>query len=115
MSLEGKVTTIIIAHRINTVKNVKNIYFMDNGKILSAGSYEFLQKSIPEFDNWVQELNSETISWSGLQEFNLRCHHRRIQILMAFHLAIPTNKCSQISFARHAIRANFINRGWVPI
>jgi len=62
LSLEGKVTTIIIAHRINTVKNVKNIYFMDNGKILSAGSYEFLQKSIPEFDNWVQELNSETIS-----------------------------------------------------
>ena len=62
LSLEGKVTTIIIAHRINTVKNVKNIYFMDNGKILSAGSYEFLQKSIPEFDNWVQELKSETIS-----------------------------------------------------
>ena len=62
LSLEGKVTTIIIAHRMNTVKNVKNIYFMDNGKILSAGSYEFLQKSIPEFDNWVQELNSETIS-----------------------------------------------------
>ena len=62
LSLEGKVTTIIIAHRINTVKNVKNIYFMDNGKILSVGSYEFLQKSIPEFDNWVQELNSETIS-----------------------------------------------------
>lgn len=62
LSLEGEVTTIIIAHRINTVKNVKNIYFMDNGKILSAGSYEFLQKSIPEFDNWVQDLNSETIS-----------------------------------------------------
>jgi ABC-type multidrug transport system fused ATPase/permease subunit len=62
LSLEGNVTTIIIAHRINTVKNVKNIYFMDNGKILSAGSYEFLQKSIPEFNDWVQQLNSETIS-----------------------------------------------------
>jgi len=62
LSLEGNVTTIIIAHRINTVKNVKNIFFMDNGKILSAGSYEFLQKSIPEFNDWVQQLNSETIS-----------------------------------------------------
>jgi len=62
LSLEGEVTTIIIAHRINTIKNVNKIYFMDNGKILSAGSYEFLQKSIPEFDNWVQQLNSESIS-----------------------------------------------------
>jgi ABC-type bacteriocin/lantibiotic exporter with double-glycine peptidase domain len=60
MSLEGKVTIIIIAHRITTIKKVKNIYFMGNGKILGVGNYTSLQKSVPEFENWAQQINSNT-------------------------------------------------------
>jgi ABC-type multidrug transport system fused ATPase/permease subunit len=60
MSLEGKVTIIIIAHRITTIKNVNNIYFMGDGKIMGAGNYFSLQKAVPEFKNWVQQMNSDT-------------------------------------------------------
>jgi subfamily B ATP-binding cassette protein MsbA len=61
LSLKGEVTTIIIAHRITTLKSINNIYFMDDGKISASGNYSFLQKSVPEFENWVKQLNSETI------------------------------------------------------
>jgi ABC-type multidrug transport system fused ATPase/permease subunit len=57
MSLEGEVTTIIIAHRINTLKKINNIYFISDGKIIGCGNYTFLQKSIPEFESWVKQLN----------------------------------------------------------
>jgi ABC-type multidrug transport system fused ATPase/permease subunit len=60
MALEGKVTIIIIAHRITTIKKVGNIYFMGSGKIIGVGNYNSLQKSVPEFENWVQQLNSDT-------------------------------------------------------
>lgn len=62
MSLEGKVTIIIIAHRITTIKRIKNIYFMGNGKIIGVGNYNSLQKSVPEFENWVRQINSDTSS-----------------------------------------------------
>ena len=51
---------IIIAHRITTIKNVNNIYFIGDGKIMGAGNYFSLQKAVPEFKNWVQQINSDT-------------------------------------------------------
>jgi ABC-type multidrug transport system fused ATPase/permease subunit len=53
MTLKGQVTLILVAHRINTIKNVETIYFIENGKIKGFGNYESLQKSVPEFADWV--------------------------------------------------------------
>ena len=44
-SLNGKITVIIIAHRISTIKNVDKIYIMENGKIIESGKFEELKNN----------------------------------------------------------------------
>ena len=36
-------TFIIIAHRLNTIKNVDEIFVLKNGEIIDSGTYENLQ------------------------------------------------------------------------
>lgn len=43
-SLKGKITIIIIAHRISTIKKVDKIFIFGNGGIIEEGSYEELLK-----------------------------------------------------------------------
>ena len=43
------ITTIIIAHRLNTIKNCDCIYYLENGKIKSYGTYEELILKSEEF------------------------------------------------------------------
>ena len=40
--LKGKVTLVIIAHRLSTIKNSDNIIVMDNGSVVSQGTYNEL-------------------------------------------------------------------------
>ncbi|HEX7003940.1 MAG TPA: ABC transporter ATP-binding protein [Trueperaceae bacterium] len=42
-------TVIMIAHRLATVRDCDVIYVLDNGKVLSKGSYDELLESNPEF------------------------------------------------------------------
>ena len=44
-SLKGKITVIIIAHRISTIKNVDKIYIMENGKIIESGNFKELKNN----------------------------------------------------------------------
>ena len=41
-SLHGKKTMIIIAHRLNTIKDANKIIVMDDGKIIESGNHEKL-------------------------------------------------------------------------
>jgi ATP-binding cassette, subfamily B, bacterial PglK len=48
-SLKSKVTIIMVAHRLATVKNCDIVFMLKNGEIISSGSYEELLKSNREF------------------------------------------------------------------
>jgi len=49
-ALRGKVTLIVIAHRLSTVKNVDKIVYMEHGKILAVGKFDEVRQAIPNFD-----------------------------------------------------------------
>jgi len=49
-SLRGKVTLILIAHRLATVRNADKIVYMEQGKILAIGKFEEVRRQIPNFN-----------------------------------------------------------------
>ena len=48
--LHGNVTLIVIAHRLSTVKNADVVVYMDKGAILAQGNFDYVRKSVPNFD-----------------------------------------------------------------
>ena len=42
--LKKKVTIVIVAHRLSTVRNADIIYVLDRGKIVEQGSWKALKK-----------------------------------------------------------------------
>ncbi len=49
---KGK-TTILIAHRISTVRNMDKIVFLDEGRVEAVGTHEQLEASCPEYRKMV--------------------------------------------------------------
>ena len=52
--LRADVTTVIIAHRLSTVKNVDQIIYLENGQILGCGSFSELIEKLPSFRRQVE-------------------------------------------------------------
>jgi len=48
--LRGSTTVVIIAHRLSTVRNVDNVVYISNGKVLATGTFEEIRKTVPDFD-----------------------------------------------------------------
>jgi ABC-type multidrug transport system fused ATPase/permease subunit len=48
--LSGKVTSIIIAHRLNTIKFVDKILYIENGEIKAIGNFDEIRQNVPDFD-----------------------------------------------------------------
>lgn len=48
-NLSGKKTIIMIAHRLKTIKSCDRIYFMDKGRVVDEGSYEYLLENNEKF------------------------------------------------------------------
>jgi ABC-type multidrug transport system fused ATPase/permease subunit len=48
-SLRGKSTVIMIAHKLNTVRNADLILYMENGALVKSGSFEEILSAIPNF------------------------------------------------------------------
>lgn len=54
LSLKGKVTVILIAHRLASIKEVDEIFFLKSGKIRGHGKFIELQQKVPEFSEQVK-------------------------------------------------------------
>lgn len=59
LSLSGKMTIIVIAHRLNSIRNVNKIYFIEAGRIQKSGNFFELQKSVPKFAEWIKSMQSD--------------------------------------------------------
>jgi ABC-type multidrug transport system fused ATPase/permease subunit len=49
--MKGSATVIMIAHRLSTVRNADLVVYMESGKIISIGTFEFVRSQVPDFDN----------------------------------------------------------------
>ena len=49
--LKGKSTVVIVAHRLSTIKNVDKIFFLDEGKIIDSGTFDYLFENNEKFKN----------------------------------------------------------------
>ena len=57
--LNGKITVVIIAHRIDTIRNADVIFVMHKGKVVGKGEYQELMKTNKHF-NEIAENRAET-------------------------------------------------------
>jgi ABC-type multidrug transport system fused ATPase/permease subunit len=51
LSLRGKITIVLIAHRLSTVLKADRIVYLKDGKILSIGNFEHVKAEVSEFAN----------------------------------------------------------------
>jgi ATP-binding cassette subfamily C protein len=52
--LRGEVTLIIIAHRLSTIKSADKVYYIAEGKIEAAGSFDAVIELVPDFAEQVK-------------------------------------------------------------
>jgi ABC-type multidrug transport system fused ATPase/permease subunit len=50
-SLKGKVTILMIAHRLSTVRNADLVLYINNGELIAQGSFDEVRKAVKDFDN----------------------------------------------------------------
>ena len=48
-NLRTKTTVLIIAHRLSTVKAVDKVVYIDNGRVLSVGTFDQVKNNVPDF------------------------------------------------------------------
>ena len=58
-SLRGKVTVILIAHRITTILNSEKIGYLTEGRFLAYGTIEEVRKQIPSFEHQLRIIGIE--------------------------------------------------------
>jgi len=54
--ISGEVTTIVIAHRLATVRHCELVLYLRQGRLMASGSFDEVRESIPEFDQQAQLL-----------------------------------------------------------
>jgi ABC-type multidrug transport system fused ATPase/permease subunit len=49
-SLRGVATIVVIAHRLNTLKNVDKLLYIENGSVVAQGSFDEVRNKVKNFD-----------------------------------------------------------------
>jgi ABC-type multidrug transport system fused ATPase/permease subunit len=52
--LRGKMTVVLIAHRLSTVMNADKIIYLDKGRVVAEGTFSELQNKVPDFAKAVE-------------------------------------------------------------
>jgi ABC-type multidrug transport system fused ATPase/permease subunit len=50
-NLRGKVSVVMRAHRLSTVRNADVVIYMQSGRVQAVGTFEDVRKQIPNFDH----------------------------------------------------------------
>jgi ATP-binding cassette subfamily C protein len=48
--LSEKITLVVIAHRISTIKKLKKVVYLDGGVIRAIGSFDEVRSTVPDFE-----------------------------------------------------------------
>ena len=54
LNLKDKITIILIAHRLNTLQSCKEIYFFENGKVKTQGTFDYILEHNENFKEMVR-------------------------------------------------------------
>jgi len=49
-ALKGSMSVVLIAHRISTVRNADLVVYLDNGDLITSGTFDEVRKRVPDFD-----------------------------------------------------------------
>ena len=49
-NLKGKVTVVMIAHRLSSVRKVDTVIYLENGQLKASGSFEDVRAAVPSFN-----------------------------------------------------------------
>jgi ATP-binding cassette, subfamily B, bacterial PglK len=55
-SLEGEVTTVTIAHRLATIRNVHKVLYLEHGVVVASGTFAEIREAVPRFRRQAQHL-----------------------------------------------------------
>ncbi len=50
MDLKGRISMIVVAHRLSTVQRADRIVYLDKGEIVACGNFEELRAQVPDFN-----------------------------------------------------------------
>jgi len=53
-SLRGKITVIIVAHRLATIQRVDEVFYLDDGQLLDTGTFTELSEKLPRFRRQIE-------------------------------------------------------------
>lgn len=49
--IKGKVTVVMIAHRLSTVRNADSVLYLETGRSIVIGTFDEVRRQIPDFDS----------------------------------------------------------------
>jgi ABC-type multidrug transport system fused ATPase/permease subunit len=58
--LEGEVTTVVVAHRLSTVRHADIVMYLDKGSVVSAGTFEHVRGAVPALERQAQLMGLES-------------------------------------------------------
>ena len=50
LELKGEVTMIMIAHRLSSIRKADKVVYLEDGKIVTVGTFEQVRKTVPNFE-----------------------------------------------------------------
>ena len=51
---KGNITTVTVAHRLTTIQHADEVIFMDNGRVLGTGTFDYLSNSFESFKKLIE-------------------------------------------------------------